>query len=101
MAEDYGLVRAPVLVADPKADRFVSDSEFSLKDLFQTKLTVVLLHYAVALAGRVLKSLAVHNRHCATSVRDEILALQNTSGQAHARSICPEHRCQKIMSDGQ
>ncbi len=63
--------------------------ETSLPDLFQAQLAVVLLGNSVALTGRVLKFIAVHDLHCATSVLDELLSLQNTSCQAHAGSICP------------
>ena len=57
-------------------------------DLFQAKLAIVLLDNPVALAGGVFKFLAVHDLHCATGVLDELLPLQNPSGQAHGCSIC-------------
>src|SRR5713101_7417866 len=69
--------------------------------VFQAKLAIVVLDNLVALAGGVFKFLAVHDLHCATGVLDELLPLQNTSCQAHGWSIRPEHRCEKIMSDGQ
>jgi hypothetical protein len=70
-------------------------------DSFQAKLTIVLPHHAITFAGGLFKILAVHNRHCATSVLDDLLPLQNTSRQGHAGSVCSQHRCQKIMSDRQ
>ena len=63
--------------------------ESSLADLFQAQLAIVLLGNPVALTGGVFQFLAVHDRHCATGVLDELLLLQNTSCQAHGRPICP------------
>src|ERR1035437_1096838 len=57
--------------------------------VFQTKLAIVLLDDPVALAGGVFKFPAVHDLHRTTGVLDELLPLQNTSCQAHGRSICP------------
>src|ERR1022692_213367 len=75
--------------------------ESSLPDLFQAQLAIVLPDHRVALAGGVLKFLAVHDFHGATGVLDESLFLQNTRGQAHARPICSQHGCEEIMSDAQ
>ena len=47
-------------------------------DLFQAQLAIVLLGNSVALAGGVLKFVAVHDLHCAPGVLDEPLPLQNT-----------------------
>ncbi|MGA9988695.1 MAG: hypothetical protein WBP69_13015, partial [Terriglobales bacterium] len=57
-------------------------------DLFQAKLAIVLSDNPVALAGGVFQFLAVHDLHCATGVLDDLPLLQNTSCQAHGRSIC-------------
>ena len=56
---------------------------FSLADLFQAELAIVLLGNPVALAGKVFEFIAVHDLHCATGVLGELLPLQNTSCQAH------------------
>jgi hypothetical protein len=58
-------------------------------DLLQAKLAIVLSDNPVALAGGVFKFLAVHDLHCTTGVLDDLPLLQNTSCQAHGRSICP------------
>jgi hypothetical protein len=66
-----------------------AQGESSLLDLFQAELAIVLPDNPIALAGGVLKFLAVHDLHCATGVLDDLLPLQNTGCQAHGRSICP------------
>ncbi len=68
-------------------------------DLFQAQLAIVLLGNPVALAGGVLKFLAVHNLHCATGVLDELLPLQNTSCQAHGRPICPSAETLRLVKN--
>src|ERR1700690_3203920 len=70
-------------------------------DLFQAKLAIVLADDAVALADGVFEFLAVYDLHCAAGVLDEFLFLQETRCQAHRGPICPQHGCEKIMSDGQ
>jgi len=64
-------------------------NESSLPELFQAKGAIVVSDNLVALAGGVFKFLAVHDLDCATGVLDELLPLQNTSCQAHGRSIRP------------
>ena len=68
-------------------------------DLFQAQLAIELLGNPVALAGGVLKFLAVHNLHCATGVLDELLPLQNTSCQAHGRPICPSAETLRLVKN--
>jgi hypothetical protein len=63
--------------------------DIGLADLFQAQLAIVLLGNPVALTGGVFKFLSVHDLNCATGVLDELLLLQNTGCQAHARPICP------------
>ncbi len=74
------------IVHDPL--RMASIKLYRLADLFQAQLAIVLLGNPVALTGGVFKFLAVHNLHCTPGVLDELLLLQNTSCQAHARPIC-------------
>src|ERR1700733_2750808 len=69
--------------------------------LLQAQFAIVLSDNSVALAGGGFKFLAVHDFHRATGVLDETLSLQNAGCQAHARPICPQHGCEKIMSDAQ
>src|ERR1700686_1204624 len=69
--------------------RQISTAKSYLADLFKAKLAIVLSDNLVALASGVFKFLAVHDLHCTTGVVDELLPLQNTSSQAHGRSICP------------
>ena len=66
----------------------------------QAKLAIVLSNNPVALAGGVLKFLAVHDLHCATGVLDDPLSLQNTSCQVTVGLSVPSIVA-KIMSDGQ
>src|SRR5579864_6044482 len=84
--------------ADIVRDGDLSTTTFSSRQLStgrvftsvsQAKLAIVLSDNPVALAGGVFKFLAVHDLHCATGVLDEVLLLQDTSCQAHGRSICP------------
>src|SRR5579864_6186737 len=70
-------------------------------DSFQAQLAVVLLGNPVALTGGFFKFVAVHDPHCSTGVLDDLLLLQDTSCQAHAGPVCPQHGCKKIMGDGQ
>jgi hypothetical protein len=65
------------------------ESESPLADLFRAQPAIVLSDNAVALAGVVLKFLAVHDLHRATGVRDQLFLLHDTSCQAHAGPICP------------
>jgi hypothetical protein len=58
-------------------------------DSFRAERAIVLSDNPVALAGEVLKFPSVHDLHCATGVLDEPLLLQDSSGHAHARPICP------------
>jgi hypothetical protein len=81
---------SPILtLTAPPAREGQAQDESSLADLFQAQLAIVLLDNLVALTGGVFKFIAVHDLHSAAGVLNEMLPLQDTSCQAHTRSICP------------
>ena len=53
--------------------------------------------HAVTLAGGLLQSFTVKDRHYASCVRDVRLLLENASGAAHAGSIRSQHSRKKIV----
>jgi hypothetical protein len=70
---------------------------------FQTvsiKSAIVLLDDCVAFTGELFEFVAVQNPYGAARIANDLLSLQNTCCQGHARSVRPQHGCKEIVRNG-
>src|SRR5947207_14981112 len=61
----------------------------------------ILANYGVAFAGGSFEFAAIEDFYRAAVVLDDLIALQNTRGKAHAGPVSAQHGGQKIMGNRQ